>query len=126
MKNLLISLIIVTISLNSFSQVVSLNKDDKAPYAGLLFTKEKADELRKELLDKDSLTAENQSLGKQIDLYKRKEDISTNQINELLDANTKLSSHIKDQNSEYRPLLWFVIGVATSTLTVYAIKKASQ
>lgn len=125
-KNLVTFLMIGMVSLNSVAQSVPIKKDEAAPFSGVLFSTDTANDLRKELLDKDLLKQENESLNKSINLYKTKDEISNNQIDELLKANSKLSTYIKNENSEYKPLLWFAIGIATSTLTVYALKKASN
>lgn len=123
MKILLSFLMIVNSSLSYAESVTYLPKGTPAPYEGLLFSKEKADEMRKELLDLDNQKEINKSYKKTIELYKQKEEITESQLQKALDVNNKMSQYIQHNDNKYEKILWFTLGVITTGLAINGAKQ---
>lgn len=126
-------LIILTIVSNSFfahaeEGVTSITKGTPAPYDGVLLNNDKANQLRKDLLDLDTEKELNKSLQRSMDFYKIKDEYSSNQINILLEQNMKLNGALNSElnNDKYQNLLWFSLGVLATGLSVYAAQKIIQ
>jgi hypothetical protein len=129
--NKVISIILIT---NSFSticfadDVVYVNKDDKAPFQGYLFSDAKAKEVKFKLIDLDTNIKLNESLNKSIELYKANE-IDLNKKVEILNTqNNNLAENLYKARevSFWDRFGFFLLGVAGTTLAVYGVKKAAQ
>lgn len=87
-----LTIIFSLISLNSFAQDATfLEKDQKAPYSGILLPKEKVQELRNNTLERDSFKKQNESLNTSLDLQQKNLGLKDNQINILLTQNDNLA-----------------------------------
>lgn len=116
--------LIFSISLNNISMAtdpVLIHKGEIAPIEGLLFSPEKAQDIKYKLL-------ENDSLSKSIELYKANEIVYNTQISQLQTQNDKLGASLKeDQTSSFmRNFLMFSLGVAATSFAVFGVKKISQ
>jgi hypothetical protein len=102
--------------------VTLLNKGEPAPYKGLLFTESKANEIRKELLELDTLKLMEKSYEKSIKYYKDNEELYKHKVDTLLVQNDKLSAayiQIRER-SDWENRLWFGLGMVLTGLAVYS------
>ncbi len=101
-----------------------INKDEKAPYNGLLFSENKAKEIRKELIDKDATEALNVSLKKTNDLYKTTNEIKDSQINILLEQNDKLAKTAYEARkmNNWEKAGYFIGGMIVVGLAIEGVK----
>ncbi len=125
MKIILISFLI---SIQAFADPISLSKDQKAPYDGILFTETKANEIRKELLDKDYLQLQNDSLNRSLDLYKSNENLYGQQKQLLLDQNDKLAKSLYQERmvTNWERLGFFLLGIGVTGLAIYGASQLAK
>lgn len=132
MKNWLISLIIVsnfTVQVASAEDgAVSIRKGDLAPFAGVLLTNDKANELNNGLNERDQYKLLNESYTKTIKLYRDNEELYQSKVNLLLTQNDSLSKSLYDarETTAWERFGWFALGVVGTSLAVYGVKKAIQ
>lgn len=108
--------------------VVPLKQGDTAPFDGLLFTEQKAEAIRIELLDKDACFKDKDSLNKEIDLYKTNISFKDQQVDMLLKQNQVLiqTNNTQEAKDEIKKYVYFGSGVLLTILSIYAAKKTSQ
>lgn len=97
-----------------------LAQDDK-----ICFDKETAKQMRKDLLKKDFLESENESLNRSLDLSTDALRLRKDQLDLALEQNDKLAERLR-KNSEsegYRKIIWFALGIFATGL---AIKGAQE
>ena len=116
----MISLTIVS-QISLAADVTYINKDDKAPYSGFLFTEDKAKDIRLQLIDLDTYKSLNKSLERTVELYKKNEDIDQSKINTLLDQNDKLATNLYSarETSNWERALYFFGGAVLTGLAFY-------
>lgn len=91
MKLINLLLIICFIGNTSYAEeVIFLEKDQKAPHAGLLFTESKAKEVRSGLLERDALKGINESLARSNQYLQQNSEIKDKQIKILFEQNDVL------------------------------------
>ena len=119
--SLLLTLICSTSLTARSEDVVIVEKDKPAPYTGVLFPREKAQEIRIKLLENDRLNETNASYGKSIELYKKSEDIQNQKINTLLEQNDKLAKSLGEAHSttSFERVADFIGGVLLTSAAVY-------
>jgi hypothetical protein len=114
--------VILTISNSSYSQdFVHLQKDDKAPYEGLLFSIEKSKELRIKLLERDYYESANKSLTKIVET----KDL---QMNMLTERNNDLAKNLSSERTftTLERMFWFTLGVVGTIGAALAVKRIAQ
>lgn len=122
-KALLISLSFLTIESSCLAvDVTVLHKGQPAPYEGLLFTKDKAQIIQKEMADADKMIA---SLNTSINTYKINEGLYEQEIKILKDDNQDLETAVQNsQNSSFwYKAMWFGIGALVTGATAYAFTR---
>lgn len=109
-------------------EVIILNKDDKAPYTGFLFPREKALEVRRTYLENDELKAINESFKRSIEIYKSNESESEKQKQILLDRNDKLAQQLSSSRdmSNLERIAWFVGGILVTGAAAYGVSKVAR
>lgn len=107
---------------------VNINKGEPAPYTGVLLDLEKAEKIRDELIDKDTLQKTNESLNKSILLYKSNEEILSNHKNLLLNQNMELTKTLNDtrETSGWVKAAYFVLGMAATGAAVHFATKLTR
>lgn len=128
MRILLIFSIIVNANLTFADEVTILDKDQKAPFSGVLFPKDQAQQMRKDLIDSDLNKQLNESYKKSIDLYKTTLDYKDQQIDVVMRQNDNLAKSLSSarSTSEWERFAWFALGVAATAATVYGVKKITE
>lgn len=128
-KILTVMLISLTVVNSSFAnQAIDVKAGQAAPYDGVLLDKEKANEIKNELIDKDGLTQINLSLNKTIELHQKNTD-TLNQSNAILmDRNLDLTKELNSSRelSTFTKVLYFVGGVALTGAAVWGASKLSR
>lgn len=128
LKNWLISLIIISLSNTASAEdAVYLVKGDSAPYAGVLMPLEKVQELRRNIIEFDSVKTLNASLNKSIEIYKTNEALYDKKIEILNNQNLKLSESLYNahNSSTIEKVLYFSLGALIAGVTSYGIYKAA-
>lgn len=131
-KTLLIFSIITSLSFGPAAlaeeQAEYLPKDTKAPYEGILLPIEKAAELRKGLIELQTLKVINESYKKSIQLYQESIQLNDQKYNTLLNETNNLSMALSDarKSNDLQKILWFGLGVLASGFALYGAKKATQ
>lgn len=125
MRYLLILLLIPSIAL---AQVKHLNKNDKAPFSGYLFSPDKEAEVRKTNEDYKTLVLVDQNNQK---LFKLKDDqigIMDKQITLWRTQSQDLSKQLveRENSSFWKQTLFFGLGAIVTTAIVYGVNKASK
>ena len=130
MKSYLIKILLIfSITVNSFAgEAVLLEQNKPAPFSGILFPKEQAEQMRKELLERDSLIIINKSLEESIKHNKDIIQISDLKINNLSEQNDNLAKSLYSERSmtNWERLAFFALGVIGTGLAVYGIKEATK
>ena len=123
-------LIILSIILNSTlvfgnTEVSYLSKGSPAPYDGYLFTQEKTQSVRTQLLEVDDLKAINLSYQRSVDLYKLNQDSYSKQVDILLSQNTKLTESLQKASGVtiYEKVGYFIAGILATGLAIYGAKQ---
>jgi hypothetical protein len=126
LKNWSILLILAT-SVNTVAQdAVKLNKDDKAPFTGILVTVEALDSLRKDVIERDGLKLINQSLNNTITLQEEIISRQNNQRVMLMDQNDKLAKSLQSERSmkSWERIGLVGLGILASGAAALAFNKA--
>ncbi len=125
MKHLLLMVLLLNSSIGLADDVIHLNKDDKAPFTGFLFTEEKTRETRIRLIDGDLAEVLNKSYAKENAYLRQNSDYKDTQIKLVTDRNIELSKTVIDQQSTstVTKVLYFVGGMV---VTYVAIKTAHE
>ena len=103
------------ISNNCLAEATYIEKDQKAPYAGVLFSNDDALKLRSAIIDKEAAEKVVQLQDLNINLYKSQLDIYKEYTEKLEKQN---------QRQEYEKYVWFGIGILATSLSVYLATKA--
>jgi len=105
-----------------------IQKDTKAPYDGILLPIEKAVELRKNIIELQTLKAINESYKRSIQMYEENIQLGDQKYNVLLKETNNLSSALSDarKSNDLQKMLWFGLGVLASGFAFYGAKKVTQ
>lgn len=108
--------------------VLYITKDTPTPYAGILFPIEKAAEIRKNLIETDTLRAVNESYAKSIRLYQDAIQLDEKKTKLLEEQNDKLSTALSEckKENELQKTIWFTLGVLATGFAFYGAKKITQ
>ena len=121
----LISLTLLTsLSLNTFAQdAVQLEKDQKAPFTGILITNAIGNEMRSAVIERDAFAKMNESLNKIVTSQDSIISKQNQQKTILLEQNDKLALRLGDERSmgNYERIGWFVLGIVATGAAGYAI-----
>jgi hypothetical protein len=98
-----------------------LNKGDKAPYDGYIFTEEATRLIKKDLMQKDILERLNKTLESNVDVQSKIIAEQNKHIELLQERNLKIYERIgRDEiTSSYEKALWFGLGILGAGLAVY-------
>lgn len=120
---MLIGLTIVSlINTNSVAQdAIPITKGTPAPFAGILFTKSKAEQIRKELIERDQFKIFNKTLLENTEIQQKIISNQKDQVDILIKQNTRLVDIAeKSQNrNNWTNAAWFGLGIISAGLAVY-------
>lgn len=127
MKNLL-SLLMLSISLTSVKaqDALMLEKDQKAPFTGILIKPETVQDLRKAVIERDGLIEQKASYERTIELYKKNEELYTKKVDLLTTQNDKLALRLADEREigTWERIGWVSLGIVATGIAVYGLKTA--
>jgi hypothetical protein len=130
-KNLVMTVLILS-SIFSKSvkaeDVISLEKDQKAPFSGVLFSPEKANEVKRKILERDLYKELSESQDRTISLYKSNSELADKKLDLLTTQNDKLAVALKDaqgMNTLERVAL-FALGVLATVGAGIAITRLAR
>ncbi len=129
LKKILILLLISLTANNSYAaDVTELKKDQPAPYTGFLFTPEKAQEVKNQLVEADRLKEINESYKRSIELYKDNEKLHEERMTKTMAQADNLAKNLYEtrSTSTLEKFGYFFLGVLGTSLAVYGVKKATQ
>ncbi len=119
----------IALTSNSYADdVISLSKGEASPYTGILFPKDQADQMRVQLLERDTFKAMYDSAQKSIDYYKTDEEYNQKKLTIISEQNDKLASSLytERQSSEWSKIMWFSLGVVATGLAVYGASQLQK
>jgi hypothetical protein len=120
-------LLLLLLSLNAIAQdVVTVKKGDTVPFDGVLFTKEKELEVRKEVLEKDFLQKKASLLEELGKVQKEELDISNKRI-EIYQARAQemADREVKSESREFlKNALYFTAGAVLTGVLGYGVIQA--
>lgn len=129
-KTLLIFLMIGILSNNVYGQdkAVVLQQGEQAPFTGVLFTREHANQIRYELLEKDTLASLNTSLQRSNELLRSGNEIAEQRIQKLNELNLNLNERAlkQDDNRNFTLFTGVAVGVLLTVLSGWAIGQVSK
>lgn len=127
MRNFLIAILISNL-VYAEEPVVFLEKGAEAPYAGFLFTEEKARELRVINLERDHYKLTTESLQKSLELQKVLSASTENKVAILLEQNDRLAGRLYDAKSmsDWERIFWFGLGIVGMGFGLYGLKNLTQ
>jgi hypothetical protein len=107
---------------------VFLEQNKPAPYSGVLFPVEKANELRKMAIELETLRAVNESYIKSIGLYQKTIQLHDEKYNLLYQQNDKLAEALVEsrRSNDLQRVIWFTLGVLATGFAFYGAKKITQ
>lgn len=131
MENHLKSFVTILISLNLAcapcfgDDPTLLQKDQAAPYEGLLFSQPKAQDIRNKLLERDAFKSTNESLERTISLKTENITLLESQKELLLKNNDSLATslHAERTSNMWTYFGFFALGVGGTILGLYGIKQ---
>ena len=115
---------LILVKTSSAADVTFIEKDQKAPYAGLLFTESKAQSVRNELLELDKtrllLAGEierTKSMGSILELKEDEIELYRKQNQRLIRS---------EQTSDTMKYVWFGLGILATGVAVYGARGLAQ
>lgn len=102
-----------------------LQKDQAAPYEGLLFSQPKAQDIRNKLLERDAFKSTNESLERTISLKTENITLLESQKALLLKNSDELATslHAERTSNMWTYFGFFALGVGGTILGLYGIKQ---
>lgn len=109
-------------------KVVNVVKGETVPFSGVLLPPAKAEEMKAQLIERDTLKLYVTSYEKSIDLYKANEVDYNRKIKLISEQNDNLAKNLSDSRSvsEWTRFGYFMLGVVGTVAAGYGIKKATQ
>lgn len=98
------------------------------PQDSWVFSPNKALDVRNRLIDLDAQLKINDSLNKQIDLYKGVNDIQNTNLNLVMQQNDRLAKSLNDDRAmtNYERIGYFILGVVATGVAFYGLKQISR
>lgn len=115
-------MVLTAYPLNALSdEVIHLDKDQKAPYEGFLFDREKAEKVRILDIGLKSQVKINSILTDENGIYEER-------LTNLREQNSNLSKSLIEERSSsiWSKLGFFILGAAVTTGVVYGVSKATR
>lgn len=119
----------IGITSNAFAEpVTTLQKNDIAPFTGLLFDIPTANDMRKQLVELDGLRLINTSLNNSITLQQNIIVTEKSQVDLLIEQNNKLAVSLRSAESlnTWTKAGYFTMGVLSIVLGAYAISRVPR
>lgn len=121
-KSLLIGLIIVSLTSNCFAQdSIGISKGTPAPFSGILFTRQKSEQIRNELIERDQFKIFNKTLLENSEIQQKIISNQKLQVDILLKQNERLVQQTEKSEtmSNWQRATWFGLGIISAGFAVY-------
>lgn len=121
-KSLLIGLIIVSLTSSVFAQdSIGLSKGAPAPFSGILFTRQKSEQIRTELIERDQFKIFNKTLLENSEIQQKIISNQKLQVDILLKQNERLVQQTEKAESmnNWQRATWFGLGIISAGFAVY-------
>lgn len=127
MRKTIIWILLVTFSTASSlhaEDAVVLNRDDKAPFRGVLLSPDKAQELKDSVIELEGTKKLNVSLGVSLNLQQDIINRKDQQLKLMLESEDMLSKRLGEERSisDFTKVLCFAAGVLATILVLYGVK----
>ena len=124
-KYIILLTYVVYIQQSIAQDVVFIEKDAQAPYAGFLFTPEKEKETRLKLVDLNFYMDLDSSKTRQIELYKQEGDLLRAQVDLHRDNSVRLNNELMSANNDgfWKGFWMFALGAGVTTAITYAVRR---
>lgn len=110
---------------NAYAQdVISITKGSPAPFSGILFTEQKANDIRKELLEGDKTKVKLEARDEQLKLHKSMLELKSSEIELYRKQNERLER--SNKSSDTMNYIWFGLGVFLTGAAVYGAGSLSR
>ena len=108
--------------------VLVLQKGDAAPYTGLLFPQDKANEARIGIIERDSYKSLYDSARRQISLFQTDSELKDKKIDLLLAQNDKLAVNLERarDTSDWMKLAYVGLGIVITGLAIKGAKEITH
>ena len=110
------------------NDVISITKGTPAPFSGILFTEDKAKEIRTELLELDKSRIMLLSKEQQLDIFQNRLELK----NEEIELYRKQNQRLVNQNESNKKIgsvervMWFGLGVLATGAAIYMAGSLSK
>lgn len=123
--------LILSISSNADENSIYIQKDERAPFSGILTNVERSKIVAVHLIERDAYKSLSESYQKTNELLKNNIDLQEKKVNILLEQNDRLFQELKnsENTSDLEKLLIFGLGVITTIgagFLVHEIAKTSN
>lgn len=107
---------------------VVLNKGTPAPFDGILIDKVKSDNIKNELIDKDTCYQERISLNRELTLFETNSGLKDSQLDLALKQNTNLLTEYNRtvSNDNTMKIVYFGLGLITTGIAIYGASKITK
>ena len=106
------------------NDVIFIEKGKPAPFSGILFMEEKANELRREVLELDKSRIRVEALSKQLQLSETRIELKDEQIELYRLQNKRLER--ANNSSNTMQYIWFSLGILVTGAAVYGAGALSK
>lgn len=120
-------MLIFLTTINSFAvDTIVLNKGQQAPFDGILMNTTKANTIKGQLLERNTLLEEKDSFEKSLKLYADINQLNTQKVNLLSSENDRLSKELGDakSTSTFERIVWFSLGVLATGAVFWGVKQS--
>lgn len=109
-------------------ETVEIRSGEKAPFGGILFSNEKANEVFRKLTEIETTQKINESLVKSLKLSEDINNINQTKFNLLLNQNDKLAKNLHDERTvnNWERALWVGVGILAAGVGALALKSATK
>lgn len=110
------------------AEVTLVYKGNVVPHDGFLFTREDADLVRIDRLERDMLKEKSASLERSLDLQTKNLELSNNSVDLLMKRNDHLSQALQEGRvtTTIERVTWFALGVLATGLAFYGAQTISS
>lgn len=121
-------LLTFSVTIKAENDVVSIKKGEAAPFAGILFTEDKANQVRIEVLEQQKLRYMVQSRDEKLGIFSTRIELKDEEIELLRKQNLRIYNQNKTNSSvgTIERIVWFGLGIMVTGAAVYGARGLSK